>query len=180
MLGSSRLVTADELEGMREDARFELWNGRLVPMNPPARPHGRIVIRLGSLLDQHVRAHGLGQVTAEIGVKLHANPDTVFGPDLTFIRNERLPQGPSEGYWDGAPDLAVEILSPGDRPGTVRRKIGEYLLRGTTMVLVIDPRRRTATIHRPERATLTLTSEATLDLSEIVDGFTCRVSAIFE
>jgi Uma2 family endonuclease len=175
-----RLVTAEELERMPEDARFELWDGQLVPMNPPASAHGKIVIRLGSLLDQHVRRYQLGVVMAESGYMLRSNPDTVFGPDVSFIRGDRLSGGIPDGYWTGAPDLAVEILSPSDRAGAVRRKIDEYLLRGTPMVLVIDPQKQTATIHRAGHAASRLSNADALDLSDVVDGFRCAVREIFE
>lgn len=165
---------------MPEEDRFELWNGRLVPMNPPARTHGKIVVRLASLLDQHVRKHRLGDVMAEVGVKLRSNPDTVFGPDIAFICRERLSENLPDGYWNGPPDLAVEIQSPSDRPGAVRRKVDEYLLRGTPMVVVIDPRGRTATIHRPGQPAVTLSEDATLDLSDVVAAFSCVVREIFE
>jgi Uma2 family endonuclease len=180
MRTTTRLVTAEELERMSDDQRFELWDGRLVPMNPVGYLHSRIVAQFGYLLQRHVRVERTGNVLIEVGVKLKSDPDTVFGPDIAFIRRDRLPRTTPQGYWKGAPDLAVEVLSPDDRPGAIRRKVDEYLLRGTPMVLVIDPQKRTATVHRAGQAATALSGDATLDLSPSVAGFTCRVSEIFE
>lgn len=180
MSQATSLVTAEQLERTPELERFELWDGRLVPMNPVSPLHGRVVVRFASLLDQHVRQGRLGYVMAELGVRLRSNPDTVFGPDIAFISRERMPETQVRGFWQGPPDLAVEVLSPDDSPGAVRRKIDEYLLRGTPMVLVIDPQKRTTTIHRPDQKPTILSNEDMLDLSDVVAGFRCPVAAIFE
>ena len=105
------LVTADELERFpRDDRRYELVEGRVVPMSPVNLSHGRIVINVGALLRQHVRAHKLGVVGAGVGVKLKLKPDTVRAPDVAFIRRDRIPSTALKGFWNGPPDLAVEVL----------------------------------------------------------------------
>lgn len=175
-----RPFTAEELERRPDLERYELWDGQLVPMTPVGHLHGRVVLRLGSLLERHVRERNLGDVVAEVGVKLKSQPDTVFAPDLAFMRRERIPDEVPRGFWRGASDLAIEVLSPEDRHGKMRRKVDEYLARRTPMVVVVDPDRRTVTIHRGGAATVILRSEDTLDLGEIVPGFTCPVARIFE
>lgn len=78
-------------------------------------------------------------------------------------------------FWRGAADLAVEVLSPDDRPAEIRNKVGEYLRRGTPLVLVIDPEKRTVTQWPPSSSPVTLTEVDTLDLDEVIEGFRCEV-----
>ena len=107
-----RLVTAEELERFPgDDFRYELVEGRLIRMSPVGYLHGRVVMRLGSLLEQHVRSRGLGAVLTEVGFKLKSNPDTVRAPDVAFIRGDRIPSVPPKGFWKGTADLAVELRS---------------------------------------------------------------------
>ena len=94
---ATRLVTAEELE-RRPDLRCELVEGRLVEISPVNLDHGRLVLQLGALLNAHLRGRSLGIVGAEIGFKLASDPDTVRGPDIAFVRQERVPgRDPKEG-----------------------------------------------------------------------------------
>ena len=101
----------------------------------------------GTLI-QHVRANKLGRVyAAETGFRLALDPDTVRAPDVAFVRQERIEEvGKVEGYWPGAPDLAVEVISPGDLYTEVEEKVFTWLEGGTRLVIVVDPRRRTAAV----------------------------------
>ena len=181
MPGASRLVTAEELERFpSDDRRYELVEGRLVAMTPVGYLHGRTVVRFAFMLEQHARERRLGDVLVELGVVLKTNPDTVFAPDIAFIRRDRVPTTIPRGFWKGAADLAVEVLSPDDRPGEVRSKVAEYLRRGTPLVLVIDPEQRIVSKWAQSSTPLTLTDADTLDLSEVIDGFSCRVREIFD
>jgi Uma2 family endonuclease len=76
-------------------------------------------------LAQHVEERGLGAVyAAETGFLLGRDPDTVRAPDAAFVRRERVEEvGETEGYWPGAPDLAVEVVSPGDAYAEVEGKV---------------------------------------------------------
>lgn len=178
---SARLVTADELERMPEDDfRYELVRGRLIRMSPVAPRHGGVTVTLASLLWTHVRAHRLGRVWTEVGFRLFDNPDTVRAPDVAFVTADRLPAPDAAGFYRGAPDLAIEVLSPDDRPADVRRKVRDYLSAGTPMVVVVDPAARTVTVHG-RRATPRIFRDAdTLDLDPIVAGFRVSVGSVFE
>ena len=124
------LMTAAELLHV-PDKHAELVRGVLIVREPPGLPHGRIAVELAVALVTHVRAHGLGRVYSESGFKLASNPDTVRGPDLAFISQSRIPDPEPRAFPDHAPDLAVEILSPDDRPGEMLGKVGDYLSAGT-------------------------------------------------
>jgi Uma2 family endonuclease len=91
-------------------------------------------------------------------------------------------QGPDmpEGFWPGAPDVAVEIVSPGDRRADVQRKVDEYLTGGCPLVWVVNPRERSITVHRRVLPPVRLSGDDTLDAGDVMPGFACAVRAIFE
>jgi Uma2 family endonuclease len=177
----ARLVTAEELERFpRDDRRYELVAGRVVPMSPVGFDHGRIVSELIFLLRQHLLHTNAGSVFAELGVKLASRPDTVRAPDVSYIRRDRIPSPAPGGFWNGPPDLAIEVLSPDDRPGDVRDKVQEYLSHGVLVVVVVDPDSKTVAIHRPARPAVHVRDEeACVDLDDVVPGFRCTTRRIF-
>jgi len=182
MPDSKRLVTAEELERMPDDDfRYELVEGRIVRMSPVGGVHGGLTAGFIALLVQHVKAARIGAVATELGFILARNPDTVRAPDVAFINRQRIPSGAlPKGFWNGAPALAVEVLSPDDRPSDVRTKVDEYLTYGTGLVLVVDPDEQTVSAHRRAMPSLTFGVDDTLDLDDVVPGFRCRVREIFE
>jgi Uma2 family endonuclease len=177
----ARLVTADELERMPDDDfRYELVRGRLIRMSPVAPRHGDVTVTLAALLWQHVRTHGLGRVWTEVGFRLFSNPDTVLAPDVAFVRTDRLPAADARGFYRGAPDLAIEVLSPDDRPSDVRARVDDYLAAGAPMVVVVDPAGRTVNLHRPGGSS-DLRGEADfLAFDPVITGFSIPVASLFE
>ncbi len=126
-MSTTSLVTAGELlelpTGMGK--RYELVAGELRVMSPSGWPHGKVVGRLHTRLGSFVEKYDLGVLFgAETGFRLASNPDTVRAPNIAFISKQSIPANePREGFWPGAPDLAVEVLSPGDRAVEVDEKI---------------------------------------------------------
>jgi Uma2 family endonuclease len=174
----THLMTAEELGNLPDSPdRHELIKGELLTMPPVMHLHGRVAANLTILLGLHVKAHRLGQVVTESGYKLESDPDTVLGPDLSFISTERLDQ-PEDRYYEGPPDLAIEVLSPSDRKGYIERKLGLYLARGTRSIWLVNPRRRTVEVvsSTGERRTLHETDEL---IDDTVPGFRVKVSEIF-
>jgi len=183
MPAQERLVTADEFARIpNDDYHYELVEGRVVRMSPPGSRHGVLATRIAMLLAQHADAHRLGAVMTCGGVKLAANPDTVREPDIAFVRQDRIPAaGVPEGFWPGAPDLAVEITSPGDRLSEINAKVDDYLAaRGVRLLWVLDPKKKTVTTHAPQSPTVTLGVDDVLDAGDVVPGFTCQISRIFD
>ncbi len=177
----ARLVTAEELERLPDDDwRYELVQGRLVRMSPVGLPHGEVAARIVALLYGYVHPRQLGLVVTEVGFKLASNPDTVRAPDVAFIRRNRLVAGTRRGFWHGPPDLAVEVLSPDDRPRDVQTKVEGYLACGTILVLVVDPDADTVTLYRRLAAPVTLTdSHHALEMDDVLPGFRCTVGDVF-
>ena len=175
------MVTAEELARFPDDDhRYELIAGRVIRMSPVGYVHGRIVMQFGALLGQHVRSRGLGAIVTEVGFTLASDPDTVRSPDLAFLRRERIPSPEPRGFWPGAPDLAVEVLSPDDRPASLRAKVAEYLAGGARAVVVIDPDAESVALHRSSTVPTRLRGQATLDLADVVPGFRCSVRDVFQ
>lgn len=179
----ARLITAEEYLRMPDEDGFitELVKGRVIRMPPPGPLHGAVTIQVGSLLHQFVKAHGLGVVLAGSGFKLESDPDTVRGPDVSFIRRERIPvSGLPVGYPPGAPDLAVEVLSPSNRRAAIASKIALYLELGTRLVWVLHPRSRTLTVHKPDRSRVVLAAEDEVTGEDVLPGFRCPIARFFE
>jgi Uma2 family endonuclease len=175
------MVSAEELgRVVGGEYRCELVEGRIVRMTPVGFQHARIVGHLCELLRRHAEPRRLGFVLPELGVRLAANPDTVRAPDVAFIRRERIPGPPPSGFWNGAPDLAIEVLSPDDRKPDVQGKVDEYLSAGATLVVVIDPELLSATSSRHGQAPVVVGSHDELDLSDVVDGLRIPTSGLFE
>jgi len=174
--------TADQLLRMPDDgSRYELVAGALRKMTPAGWEHGTVGGYLSTLLGQHVLEHGLGRVfLAETGFLLARDPDTVRAPDIAFIHKDHLPaEKPKEAFWPGAPDLAVEVVSPGDTVGEVDEKVKAWLDAGAAMVWLVDPAWKSVTVYRSAREIQTLTEEDRLDGQDVVPGFRCRVADIF-
>jgi Uma2 family endonuclease len=180
MAQSEAQLTAEELYDLHiPDKHVELVRGVLVVREPPGGRHGRIALNIAVELANHVRAHQLGVVyAAETGFTLARGPDTVRAPDAAFIRRERLPTPEPIKYPDLAPDLVVEVLSPGDRPGETLAKVADWLSAGTRLVWVIDPERRVARVYRQDGSEAIVTENDALGGEGVVPGFACLLSAI--
>jgi len=182
MTTANVLVTAEELFSMPDDGfRYELVRGELRKMAPAGHIHGKVAINISTPLAQYVRAHNLGTVyAAETGFKLASNPDTVRAPDVAFIRRDRVEEvGNVEGYWPGAPDLVVEVVSPSDTYSEVEEKVLEWLEAGVRMVIVANPRKRVVTVYRSLTEITVLTEADTLDGADVVPGWKMAVRDMF-
>ncbi len=136
-------------------------------------------MRLGALLDHHVRAVGLGTVLVEAGYLLRRMPDTVRGPDISFLSVARLPPDQiPEAFIPGAPDLAVEIISPGSQWSEIQEKVADYLAGGARLVWLVDPRARRIVVHYPDRPPGVLTDRDRLDGEDVVPGFSLPVAEL--
>ena len=182
-MSTTALVTADELlalpTGMGK--RYELVAGELRVMSPAGWRHGGVAGNIAALLGPYIRTHNLGRdFAAETGFLLKRNPDTVRAPDFAFISAANLPASdPTDDFWPGAPDLAVEVVWPNDGAGEVAEKVDEWLAAGCAAVWVIDPELKTVTIYRPNAGVELKAIGETVIGDPVVPGFSCAVDEIF-
>jgi Uma2 family endonuclease len=181
MAVTTKTMTAEELLRLPADnMRHELVNGEVRNMPPAGAEHGAIVIKLSRLLANHVESHQLGVVFgAETGFLLRRNPDLVRGADIAFVVQSKVSIPLPKTFWPGAPDLAVEVLSPSDTVEEIEEKIGDYLASGSRLVWVVNPKRRTVAVHRPLNNPVILAATELLQGEDVVPGFECAIHQIF-
>ena len=179
MAVQTQLITAKEFEQMTfDDAHVELVRGEIVQMTPAGGNHGEVALAIGALIRTYVRQHQLGKAyAAETGFVVSHNPDTVRAPDVAFIAANRA--RPYESFVDGAPDLVVEVVSPGDSHQEVEQKVLDYLEAGTKLIWIVQPRTRTLTVYRSLKDVRILTENDTLDGNDVLPGFNITVKEIF-
>lgn len=145
---ASSIRTAEQLLNADEIGRAELVRGELHMMTPASYRHGRIAGELFGLIWEFADKHDLGELAAaETGFLLSRDPDTVRAADVAFVRKSRLSSIPQRGYFQGAPDVAVEVLSPNDTASKVLDKVQDWLHAGSVQVWVVDPERATLSIY---------------------------------
>ncbi|MCM3872734.1 MAG: Uma2 family endonuclease [Pyrinomonadaceae bacterium] len=180
MSTATKLITANELLTLPGGRfRYELVKGELLTMSPSGEEHGAVIMNLAAPLGQYVKANKLGRAYgAETGFKLESDPDTVLAPDIAFIKMERL--GPLiKSYRVGAPDLVVEVISPGESKNKVEKKTSRWLQGGALAVWLVDPHTRTVSVWRLNTETRFLSEKDLLSGDDIVPGFSLPVSEIF-
>ncbi|MEM6283822.1 MAG: Uma2 family endonuclease [Chloroflexota bacterium] len=164
------------------DALVELDEGEIVVMPKPGGRHGEITMQIGRLIGNFVAEHQLGRVTAaETGYIVEQNPDgrdTVRGLDVGFVRMERAPDGLPEGLIPFAPDLAVEVISPGNEAADINKKVLQLLRAGTRLVWIVYPETKTVMVHTPGTVAL-LDESGILEGGDVLPGFKLAVTDAF-
>ncbi len=176
------LLTAEDILKQADDGyRYELVKGIIRRMPLTGFEHGIQTVKIGGYLCEHVQKYKLGYVcSAGTGFKITQNPDTVRAPDAAFVRQAAIDeQGTPKGYWEGAPDLVVEVISPSDTYTEIDEKVDEWLIAGCAMVWVVNPRRETVEVYRSPQDITVLRGDDILDGGDVIEGFQCRVQDIF-
>jgi Uma2 family endonuclease len=172
-------VTIDDMYHMPKDGRkYELVDGEVV-VSPAGPLHSEIAIKIARIFATFLDGHPIGKVYgADAGMIFPTG--NLRSPDVSFVRMEKLPGGKSPvTFGKFVPDLAVEVLSPGDRPRQVADKIGEFLECGVPLVWVVDPRTQTVTAYQSLSNTQQFTAQDTISAEPILPGFSCLVSRFF-
>jgi Uma2 family endonuclease len=175
-------LTLEEYEALPDDDAYfdEVSRGYLVREPRPGSAHGRLVTLLSHRLMQYVDQHpGCGRIYTEAGFVLAQKPLTVRGPDVAFVRAERAHHGYVPQIFRGAPDIAIEVLSPGNRAGEILNKVSEFLDAGTAVVWVVDPARETVVVHDQTGMPRVLRAPERLACEELLPGFELDVAALF-
>lgn len=160
----------------------ELDNGEWVPVTRNTWSHGEIMASVAGVLRAYAkRTSGWRVAVGDPGAKLRGSPDTLRGPDAAIIRSERRPSGKgAQGWLDGAPDVAVEILGDAQTTSELTKKALEYLAAGSKMVWLLDPEPQRVLLFTPPNCVRVLGKDDVLEGDDALPGFRCRVGELFE
>ncbi len=187
MLLERQYISANDFLLIAEDPAYsdrliELVEGEIIEMSKPTGLHGQITMLLAAKIFNHADEHCPGIITAaETGFVLERNPDgrdTVRGLDIAFIRGTRAPAALPDRLVAIAPDLAVEVISPGNKAADIHRKIRQLLAAGTRLVWIVYPDTQTVAVHRAS-GTITLEVGDTLSGGDVLPGFEMPLRALF-
>ncbi len=175
----------DELLALGADTdikvKYELWDGRVVAM-PPARPrHGAIIMRLAVAVGAYVYAHELGELfDGQTGFRLSV--DHCFEPDIAFVSHARMKliHPHKEKLFHGAPDLAIEVLSPSDSITKTERKLALYLAHGAALAWMVDPKSKTIRVYRKSGEFELLSQDRILTGNSVLPGFRLSLHRLFD
>jgi Uma2 family endonuclease len=189
MVATPISMTAEQLLSYEVPGkRVELLRGALVVREPASFRHGDLTSRLNAALRAHLtrerQANGWATArgrlaTADPGFTLARNPDTVRAPDIAYVSRDRHPDPMPDGFPEFAPDLAVEVRSPSDRPGHLIAKVGDWFDAGTRLVWVVDPPRQQVVVYRADGSVAVLAATDNLDGEDVLPGFAWPLAELF-
>jgi Uma2 family endonuclease len=176
------VLTIADLDAMPEDGNhYELIEGEVFVSRAPSLSHQQIVFKLLLALGNYLLDSSIGRVWPGPGVIFSDFSGVI--PDIICISNERLDKIASGDRVTGAPDLVIEILSPGTdnerRDRQAKRQL--YAKYRVTEYWIADPHKTTIQIYRSPKLRLaaTLTKKDVIT-SPLLPGFSCRVRKIFQ
>jgi Uma2 family endonuclease len=179
-MGTKTLMSLKEYELLPgEGVRHELDEGELITMPGPKLRHSVIAMIIGTALRTYVVAQRLGLVLIEASFLLCAEPITLRQPDVAFVRADRIRAADLDGYVEGAPDLAIEIVSPSDSMADIDRKVEQYLAAGSTLVWVVIPKHERIRIFRADGTSTVRHRGEILDAAELFPGWSMPVEQVF-
>ena len=171
-------LTVEQFWEQYADRPFILFEGKIVEVSPPGMEHAEIQMIVGSVLREFLATHPIGRVFGEMGFRL--SKITLLAPDVCFLSDETLSQVKDKRRFATiAPDLAVEIVSPGDTASEIEQKIRLFLGSGTRLIWVIYPTLRSVTAHYANGTARTFDENGTLEGGDVLPGFSILVSKLF-
>ncbi|QYO63561.1 Uma2 family endonuclease [Leptolyngbya sp. 7M] len=178
-----KVWTDEEFMALPKDGhRYEIVDGELIDMGSSGALHGYICSLLVAALASYVLPKKLG-VILDSSTAFKMKNGNRRSPDISFFAKERL-QGMTElpsGFLDGSPDLAVEVLSPGNTVEEIHDKLVEYFVNGTRLAWIIHPNENYVLVYRPaQEPDRLLKSVDSLDGEEVIPGFTLPVADLFQ
>lgn len=178
---AQRLLTAQEFWLLPTKSKWqELVRGEVIETMPPGGRHSEIAGALVALLGLWVKQGASGYAGARAGYVLSHDPDTVRGPDVSYVRVDRiLPGGVPDAFWPIPPDLAVEIVSPSETANEVREKVRDFLAADTPLVWVVYPRTKEVVVHTADDLARTYSEDDMIEYPDVLPGFSCKVAELF-
>jgi Uma2 family endonuclease len=180
-MATTATITLAEFARMPDDgALHEIDAGELLIMTRPNARHGSLQVRMSRLIDEFVQRGKLGRVFSESGFILGRHPEILRGPDIAYVRMERLKDVPDDGWPEMGPDLVVEIVSPSDTARQIDRKVHQYLAAGTLAVWLVYPDTQSVHVFEPRGVARIVEIDDLLSSPVALPGFEIRVREIFE
>ena len=178
-MGAKTLLTLEEFLALPDDGnKYELNQGELVVMPMANAEHGLTLNNITLILSDGIRGKGLGRAFAEMAYALFKDPElTVRQPDVSFLSRDRVQK--IEGYYEGAPELAVEVVSPSDHAADLDLKVKQYLAAGSHEVWVVYPQTRSVQVYLRSGQGRRLSDTDTIT-SDLFPGWSCRVADFFD
>jgi Uma2 family endonuclease len=178
-MGAKTLLSLEEFMALPDNGnRHELSQGELVVMPPPHSEHSIVLDNIKMILSDYVRGKRLGRVLPEAGYLLFREPEqTVRQPDVSFLSRGRVKK--SAAYVEGAPELALEVVSPGDDAADLDLKVRQYLAAGSHEVWVVYPKTRSVLIHKAGGQVSKLSDSDTIT-TDLFPGWSARVADFFD
>ncbi len=182
---TTKLMTAEEFFDWAN--RPENWNrncdlvrGEIVEMPRPGKRHGFVCGNIARILGIYTAQRKKGYVcTNDAGVVVERDPDTVRGPDIMLFEDVTSYEELEIKFAQEPPLLAVEVLSPNDKPAEVQERIDQQLQFGTRLVWLVDPDKRNVTVYRPGQEPYVVTENEELTGENVLPSFRCRVAEFF-
>jgi Uma2 family endonuclease len=180
MTVAAKHITAEELAAMGDIGRCELIRGEIIHMAPSFSEHGDIAQQIAYRIEHHIHGRRLGRVyITDTGFLIARNPDTVRAPDVSFVRQERVPRRPARSFFPGPPDLAVEVVSSSDRRSEVLAKTRAWLAAGAISVWVVDPRHATIDVYHAADKVTHYSDDEELRDEAVLPGFVLKLGELF-
>jgi Uma2 family endonuclease len=174
-------LTGEDLFELGDIGRAELVKGEVMRISPTGYAHGLIESQIAHLLRVFVMEHHLGRIlTGEVGIYTQRDPDSVRAADVAYISNERFAQVTSRGYLDIAPELIVEIISPGDRWTHIEDKLDEYFAIDVRLVWLVNPQKREVFVYHTPTDVTRLSADEKLSGEDVLPEFEVAVAEFFE
>ena len=176
-MSSFTIQDLETVQSQYPDYQIELIEGDIVIMSPSGLESEEVGTEIARLLGNWVRPRKLGRVIGSSAGFILPNSD-LRAPDASFIKAEKLKRT-TENYAEVVPDLIFEVKSKNDSLKKLREKIEEFLTLGTTVGILVDPRKRIIEVYRLEKETTTLQDGDIFTVPAILPGWEFPVEEIW-
>jgi Uma2 family endonuclease len=180
-VSTKTLISVAEFDRLeeRDDLRYELDGGELIEITKPHVGHNRVVMKLTRAFLQYLETNPAGELFTTDNLYV-LGPTTRRIPDLSFLIADRASKVDPAKHLEGAPDLAIEVLSPSDQAAAMRRKMKQYFAAGARVVWVVYPELREVEVWESASGPVRVVGEGdALESRYLLPGFSCPVSDLF-
>ncbi len=179
-MATKTLLTIEPFDQLpvKEGILYELHEGEVVTMTEPMPRHNRVRDNIAYLMRTFVDERKLGWVLIENGYQL--SPDIVRIPDVSFVPAEHVKELDLDRRIQGAPALAIEVVSPTDLVEELTQKVKQYLAAGAQAVWVFYPKTREVQAFRADGTIVIRHEQETLEEPAVLPGFVLDLKTVFD